>query len=163
VPWAGTINGMTKALLVAVAIALSSCAVESSDRTDDDLVRASEAALSSAAPSKDGRWTLYANAMYDATTDLTVVNLDTRNPTSDPRIITDRFIAVMVYRDRGDGVREAIATLRGEQIGPGGGCIHFRVSAHAGDRLLIGAVVKLAGIEGATIAIVPDGTIVRSP
>lgn len=157
-------NLMRKALLMAIAIALSGCTVESSDRTEDDLVRASEAALSSASSSSPRRdlWTLYANAVYDATTDITTVNLDTRNPPSDPRIITDRFIAITVYRERGDGAREAIAALRAEEIGPGGGCIHFKVSAHAGERLLIGAVVKLAGIQGATIAVVPGGTIVRA-
>jgi len=152
---------MRKALLAVIALTLAGCAVDSGDRTEDDLVRASEAALSSSPSPKKEYWTLYANATYDATTEITTVNLDTRNPASDPRILEDRFVAITVYRERGTGAREAIAILRGEEIGPGGGCIHFRVNAHAGDRLLIGAVVKLAGIEGATIAVVPGGTIVE--
>jgi len=154
---------MSNANIVAIvlAVALSGCAVQSSEPADDDLVRASQAALSSSA--RHDLWTLYARAQYDATTDVTNVTLDTRDPLAeaDPRILTDRFVAVMVYRLRGDGVRDLLATLRGEQIGPGGGCIHFKVRARAGERLLIGAVVKLTGVEGAQLAAVPDGTIVR--
>lgn len=144
--------------VIVLAAVLSGCAAETSEGpVDEDLARASEAALS--ASSRHDLWKLSARAVYDASNDTTAITLDTRDPT-DPRILTDRFIAVMVYRDRGNGVREALATLRANQIGPGGGCIHFQVPAKTGELLFIGAVIKLTGMQGAQLGAVPDGVVV---
>jgi len=140
--------------------AFSGCVAESGESPDDIEVRATQAALS-ASPRSD-LWRLYAQARFDAVKGATAVTLDTRDPfaTPDPRILEDRYLAVFVYRDRGDGIRDALAMLRGTQIGPGGGCIHFEAPAAVGDRLFISAVVKLAGDKGAVVGVVPDGTTV---
>lgn len=150
----------TPKLAAAVLVAIvTGCAVQS-EPTDDIELRASQAALSRA-PSVD-LWRLFANATFDAVKGKSAVQLDTRDPIAapDPKILDDRYLAVFVYRERADGVRELLITLRNDQIGPGGGCIHFDAPAWRGDRLFIGAVLKLAGADRAVVGVVPEGTIV---
>ncbi len=75
----------------------------------------------------------------------------------------DYFQAVKVYLENPSTGRRVLATLGPSDyygpkaIGPGGGCIHFRLTnVKPGDRILVGAVVALEGATGSTIAAAPQ-------
>lgn len=155
----------------AMALSLSSCAVGAIDgeteATESDLVSASHAALSgSSMPA--GAVRLYARATLDPALGTVMVDVATsplanigNTPIGNPHT-DDQFQVVMVYIDRADGRRDVLRVLGKNQIGPGGGCIHFNVVAKLGDRLFIGGVVKLAGTKGAKVGIAPTTTVVHS-
>ena len=149
----------------ALAIASAGCAAEvpDSEEAEPDLVSDSHAALSGASTPK-GAAQLYARATFDPNLGVTMVDVATTSlpnigtvPTTDPHN-SDEFTVVMVYVER-DGRRDVLRVLGKNQIGPGGGCIHFNIVAGVGDRLFIGGVVRINGKKGATVGVAEPVTV----
>ncbi len=156
-----------RSALAVFLVGTSSCAAATED-PDDALVGTAQAALSSSSSPK-GQHLLYARATYDAARGVTMVDVATtalqQQPTDPDPHNDDEFIVAMVYVDRSTG-RDVLRVLAREdftganQIGPGGGCIHFSVPANVGDRLAIGGVVRVAGDSRARVAVAPVTTVV---
>lgn len=152
---------------LAIVVGSAGCAVDASEEptSEPDLVGQSHAALSSKSTPK-GAVQLYARATLDPALGTVMVDVATTPlvpvgtpPSNDPHT-DDAFRVVMVYIDRANGARDVLRVLAGNQIGPGGGCIHFNVVANVGDRLYVGGVVELEGSKGAKVGIAPTVTVV---
>lgn len=111
---------------------------------------------------------LWTRATYDAQLGTTMVDVSTSQvpaidlpPDHDPHN-GDMFQMVQAFTFR-DGRRVNLATLSGVQVGPGGGCIHFSINANLGEKIYVGAVVRLqsqsfpsAGIAAPALVVVGD-------
>lgn len=153
--------------LAVLLVGTSSCASAAED-PDDALVGTAQAALSASSTPR-GLHALQARATFDAARGVTMVDVATtalqQRPTDPDPHNDDEFIVAMVYVDRPTG-RDVLRVLAREdftgtnQIGPGGGCIHFSVPANVGDRLAIGGVVRVAGDSRVRVAVAPVTTVV---
>jgi hypothetical protein len=168
-----TLSRVALVLALASSVSALGCAATgaSDDEGTDEAVQTAHAALST--KSKIAVVPLDVRATYDAALGTTMVDLTTGRipnaPTDPDPHNGDQFLAVLVYVDRTDGRRDLLTVVTRQeftgpnQIGPGGGCIHFRIPALAGDRIAIGAVVRLetetrVRIGAAPVVTVAPGT-----
>lgn len=151
----------TCALLATLAIGSGGCAASTDQTGEDEVIQQTHEALS-LSPKVLTPLYVEATALPDGRTIIDVALTPIPSPVQgsdeDPLHESGSFQAVLVYIDRADGRRDTINAFAGQalnQIGPGGGCIHLFVNAHAGDRLFIGGTVKLAGENRSRIAAAP--------
>lgn len=163
-----TMTSMLRCALAAVSIVVTACASPAAE-PDESLTGTAHAALSSASATKSA-YTLHARATYDAALGVTMIDVATtplqQRPSDPDPHNSDEFIVAIVYLDPPAGPRRVLRVLTradfagSDQIGPGGGCIHFRLPAAVGDRLAIGGVVQLEGDPRARVAAAPLTTVV---
>jgi hypothetical protein len=161
-------KSLSKFLVVAFLVSSAGCAAAPEQDDERDLVAEAQSALLG---KKDIEifHPLEVRATFDPQLGRTMVDLTSnafpQQPGDPDPHDGDDFLAVLVYVDRSNGVRDLLTVLTRQdyygrnQIGPGGGCIHFSVPAAVGDRLAIGAVVKLEGENRARIAAAPATTV----
>jgi hypothetical protein len=152
----------TCALLASLAMGSGGCAASAADQSgEQEAIQQTHEALS-LKPKGIYPLSAEATALPDGRTIIDVALTPIPVPvesTDEPELHdSGSFQVVLVYIDHADGTRDAINAFAGNalnQIGPGGGCIHVFVNAVAGDRLFIGATVKVAGETRSRIAAAP--------